>query len=197
MWRWAAPRLRELLAEPRGASRREGWFSSLTTSTDLLEIADMRGQFEVAVGLPRVDPYLDDKMVRLLASFPPAELCHGHRYRGLFSLAMRGVLPDSVRLRPDKASFDPLPGAILGAVDPQVVRGLVGMEALADLGLVRPREFRDAFARVERGEGGGDWLDVWPALAIEAFVRGAPGTASSRPLPPLPVARARHVQQAG
>ena len=188
MWRWAGPRLRTVLEElPSSTDRAGDWFTALALSTDLMEGADARGQQEAVTGLRRVDPYLDPSFAGLLASIPPAKLFHEDRYRGLYSHAMKGILPDTVRLRSDKASFEPVPFEILESGGRARVEELLEMEALGDLGLVDPPAFRAAFARAGLAGSPVGWLGVWPALSVEAFVRGrgrkSPGPRDLVPAP--------------
>jgi asparagine synthase (glutamine-hydrolysing) len=171
-WSWAGPQLRRVLLDLASPSDAEtDWFSSFARSTELMDVAEARGQQEVATGMPHVDPFLDASLIEFVASIPPALMFHDHRLRGLYRLSMRGVLPDSLRLRPDKASFEPVTPEILAAGGVEKVADLMEMTALADLGLVEPKRYRDAFDRTRRGESSNGWLGVWPALAVEAFVR--------------------------
>jgi asparagine synthase (glutamine-hydrolysing) len=174
--RWAGPRLRPLLEEP--LNERAGgddWLTAFATSYAMMEGADGVGQTEAAWGTPYVTPYLDPRFIELVASLPPAHLFAGGRMRGLFRVAMEGLLPDSLRLRPDKASFEPMLDqmfAAAGGMDR--FRALLQMEATADLGLVEPSRFREMFTRVvDRVPTARGWLEVWPMLAVEAFVQGS------------------------
>ena len=84
-----------------------------------------RALYEAASGCPRVDPYLDDAFVRFVASVPPEHMFHGGWIRGLFREAMRGLVPDSVRLRTTKAGSEPAMRAMVEAAG--------SFEAFADL----------------------------------------------------------------
>jgi hypothetical protein len=59
-------------------------------------------------------------------------------------------------------------------VDEERWRSLANPTALADLGLVEPRAFREDFdGFVSNPEAHPDgWMRLWPVLASEAFVRG-------------------------
>jgi asparagine synthase (glutamine-hydrolysing) len=136
------------------------------------EAADERGQHEVAIGIPRLDPYLDAELIEFIFSVPADMLLYGHRMRGLYRHAMRGVLPESLRLRPDKASFEPAIRELFdGAARDPRFQELLKMEALGDLGMVEPRPYREALTHTIAGHSKRGWLETWPALAVEAFVR--------------------------
>ncbi len=171
---WAGARLLPLLAEPVNDERRdEHWLTAFATSLQMMEGADGVGQTEVASGLPYVTPYLGPSFIELVAGFPPEELFHGGLMRGLFRLALADVLPSSLAARTDKASFEPMFDAMFVAMGGRAAfRSLLTMEATADLGLVEPASFRGIFDRVvARETTARGWLEVWPMLAVEAFVR--------------------------
>jgi asparagine synthase (glutamine-hydrolysing) len=174
-WAWAGPRLRDQLAPHLEAAECDDWLERMAVDQNCVDYSDARGQTELACGLPWVDPYLDPTFVSFLATLPPEELLYGRRQRGLFREAMKGLLPESLRLRPDKASFEPLGDEMFAAVGGlPAFATLLTMEATADLGLVRPAPFRRTFERVVRKEATRrGWLEVWPMLAVECFLRDA------------------------
>jgi asparagine synthase (glutamine-hydrolysing) len=176
---WAGPRLRDLLrtvahdrrAAADGSRDRPG--HRILSASHLLEIADVSGQIEVASGCPIVSPFLDDDLVKFVASIPPNLMLHGDRLRGLFRHAMRNVVPDKVRLRPDKAAFEPaLKELVDGMGGLGQLRDLASMSVLGEMGIVEPRAFRRSFERaVKDGHRSSEWLRPWSALTVEAFVR--------------------------
>ncbi|AKV00802.1 Asparagine synthetase [Labilithrix luteola] len=137
----------------------------------------LRHQQEVAADLERRDPYLDGELIEFVRGLPPYWLLTGGRRRGLFREAMRGVLPESVRLRDDKAGFEPALARFVSAIGGhQRLRPLADVRYLADLGIVRPRAFEDDFqAFVSSLETSDAWSTVWPALAVESFLRSRDG----------------------
>jgi asparagine synthase (glutamine-hydrolysing) len=175
---WAGPQLRKLMTQgafedaPRQAPEMNR-LDVLSRSADFLDYSEARAQIELIGGCTRADPYLDPEVVSLVASIEPELLFHGGRVRGLFRHALGGVIPESVRLRPDKARFEPAllelvqAGGGFAAFDP-----LVRMTALADFGLVAPGAFRRRFDELARTPLNGHlWMELWPALAAEAFAR--------------------------
>jgi hypothetical protein len=137
-----------------------------------MRISETRGQMEAASGLMRIDPLLDDELVSLVASFPQECLLQGDRQRGLQRLALQQVLPESVRMRPTKARFEPAIASMVRVSDLQRLRELANMRTLHEMGLVEPRGYQQHFETVLRaGALSTSWLAVWPALSIEAFVR--------------------------
>ena len=137
-------------------------------------VAFDRHLLEVAGGVLRIDPYLEPEIVRAVAALPDDELVRGGVPRAALREAVRGLLPENVRMRRAKASCDRAILTMFRAVPVERWRRLATPTALADLGLVEPRSFRADYDELEgdplaHPEG---WLRVWPVLACEAFVRG-------------------------
>jgi asparagine synthase (glutamine-hydrolysing) len=150
------------------------------TRSDRRRIAWMRHQQCVAAGIERYDPFMDLQLSDFVTSLPPEWLLHGGVCRGLFRETLRGLVPESFRMRLDKAEVD---AAAARWVDASggfaALRPLVSMTCLADLGAVEPRPFAEAFARfVARKDDGTGWTTVFPALTVEAFLRTREGLSS-------------------
>lgn len=179
---WAGPNLESYFAlsrekELEAVSRRfASSLEAITKSTDDAYrhyLAWGRHAEEVASGIERVDPYLDRTLIREVEQLPPEWLLHGGRRRGLFREAMRGLLPESLRLREDKASFEPaLVRFVTAAGGLDSLRDCATMTNLAKLGVVKRSAFADAFdAFVASPDDGEAWTTLWPTLCVEAFLR--------------------------
>jgi asparagine synthase (glutamine-hydrolysing) len=137
-----------------------------------VELGVIRGQFEAVTGCLERDPYLDDEFVRAVSRIPPTAFFHGGYFRGLLREAVRGTVPDEVRLRESKALLEPaLAELVRGAGGAQALGDLADLRMLADLGLAEPKGFRTSFESFASHPEDGDWWSVWPALALEAFLR--------------------------
>jgi asparagine synthase (glutamine-hydrolysing) len=152
------------------------WLAAVARSGLYMYVSEARAQLEIAGGCPRADPFLDDDVVEFLASLRPELLFHGGWTRGLLRHAMRGLVPETIRLRADKGHFE---RAFLEVVEAAggfgVLAPLVSMTGLGDLGLVDPPRFRERFDELARNPANGFlWTELWPVLAAEAFVRQAP-----------------------
>jgi hypothetical protein len=83
-----------------------------------------------------------------------------------------GFLPEEVRTRGGKAYMEPASaGMVASAGGFAAFEGLARMDRLADLGLVDPKRFRKHFERLAHQPMGPHWWSVWPALAVEEFLR--------------------------
>jgi asparagine synthase (glutamine-hydrolysing) len=179
-WPWAGPKLREVLRDTYVSEAPDREWMSFTSELkfrrlifrDFLHIAETRGQMEAASGLTQIDPLLDDELVSLVASVPQQLLLFGDRSRGLYRHSLREMVPESVRLRRGKALFECAIAAMVGGTDLRLLRDLASMRMLGQLGLVDPQGYRPHFEAVLAAGGATfDWMAVWPALAVEAFVR--------------------------
>ncbi len=184
---WAGPVVREVLDESRardlhelearlasGAREQEGWPNEHTR----VWFAWQRHQQEHVSGIERADPYFDRELVRWVHALPQAWLLEGGIRRGLFREAIRGLVPDSLRLREDKAAFEPAMVRFVESIGGfESFREHARVRRLADLGLVEPRTFEKCFDELAaRPIVSCEWSNVWPALAAEAFLASRGGT---------------------
>jgi asparagine synthase (glutamine-hydrolysing) len=185
---WAGPRLRHAVAEglladdgpdPRERPEKRSWLCQRMRASYYSFVKETHARIEVAGGCARLDPYFDDDLVEFVASLHPRVLFHGHSVRGIFRRAMRGLVPEDVRTRPDKGRYEAaLHGVLEAAGGFDLLRPLSSMVGLADLGIVDPGAFRARFREFEeRPRDGRLWMELFPVLAAEAFVRGAPEAA--------------------
>jgi asparagine synthetase B (glutamine-hydrolysing) len=135
--------------------------------------SDNAGQLEALTGCRRVDVLLDEEVADFAASLSAPLLFCGGFHRGLLRAAMKGLVPDGVRFRPDKASATVLVRALYSAPGrAEVIEPLGSMRALGELGLVEPKRFSEAFRDVRKLlDSPTGWMQVWPAIAAEGFAR--------------------------
>lgn len=191
--RWTTPRFRRALRKCWSAADRvarplpdtpDEWLDELCEGSAfaLPDIADVGGQVLAATKAAAFDVFMDFDLVRFMLAIDPVLLSYGDEYRGLYRLAMKGVLPEVIRTRQDKAYFLPaVAAAILAADGLDMLRDLSSLDALATRGLVDPGPFRPGFERwlgaVGRGErddidpGDERWEQTWQLLSCEAFLR--------------------------
>ncbi len=180
---WAGRRLRELIGE--GLLREDGpharerpsersWLCDAMRSPRYALWKESRAQIEITGGCTRAEPYFDDDLVEFLASLRPDILFHGGWVRGLFRHSVRGMIPDDVRTRRDKGRYETAFVELLQAAGGfKALRPLLTMVGLGDYGVVEPSAMRRRFADLEANPLDGRlWMELWPVLAAEAFVRG-------------------------
>jgi asparagine synthase (glutamine-hydrolysing) len=196
---WAGPRLRAFLSERRTYPRpppihgQRERVARLASSPLLTGVREHLSRWETAGGLAIVLPYLDDEFARFTGRIPNDAMFATGRERGLLRESMRGLVPESVRNRMDKArpyrAFADLFGTVGGA---SAVDELLPMRGLAALGIIDPHGFRVAFDRFAADPYAvdADWHGLWGAITGEAYVRwfdrfiaGGPSAAAGTPPP--------------
>jgi asparagine synthase (glutamine-hydrolysing) len=144
--------------------------------------AGVRLQEEIVTGYARRDPFFDDEFLRFAATLPPLSLMRGGFIKGLMREAIRGLVPEDLRLRETKGtSYFFTEQAIAAAGGVAVLSALADVRMLADLRLVEPGAFR----RFLNGFGGparrdANYRDVWCILSTEAFLRQYAGESRAR-----------------
>jgi asparagine synthetase B (glutamine-hydrolysing) len=127
------------------------------------------------LGIEPRHPLVDVDVVEFMLSLPP-ELSFDPRYsRPLLRDAMAGLIPDPVRLRPAKSSFDAIFHQCLAGRDLPLVRRLLGdrdarIGAYVDLPLMR----RALIDPDPPGTAGSQQLwaiNVWRLLTLEIWLR--------------------------
>jgi len=133
-----------------------------------------RGQ-EFIKGLEARHPLFDLDLVQLCLRLPPLATFDRHRSRPVLRTAMAGLLPDSVRLRPEKALFDSLLLDCLAGRDGETARRLL-CDPSAE---VRAYANQDALRRALFGPGverSFQWMwQVWRLLSAECWLRAQSG----------------------
>jgi asparagine synthase (glutamine-hydrolysing) len=187
---WAGPRLRQLLSAGRYDYSKDDApllagsedIAALATAGYLLNIRDARDQVEVRTGCRHAEPYLTEELVEFVAGIPPSFFFHGRFRRGLFREAIRGLVPESLRLRGDKASAGPALAEMFMLARGAMSRWLP-MQGLGGRGLVDPAQFRACFDGLARMEtDGAAWARLWPAFAGEALLASVTDQGQARGL---------------
>jgi asparagine synthetase B (glutamine-hydrolysing) len=173
-FRWAGPKLRPALDAHLSTSRT---LDDLATGGEMLNYRDLCHRYWLHDRCRLVQPYLDDDLVEFVGSLPKELLFYGGYRRGLFRFAFRSMLPDSVRLRESKSGFGhAFAETFAAAGGAKRVEPYVSMRALSDLGLVEPAAFRVAFDQFhDHPTEPAHWLNIWPAIALEAFLEARNG----------------------
>jgi asparagine synthetase B (glutamine-hydrolysing) len=146
----------------------------LATGGEILKRRDFSHNCFLYGGCRSAEPYLDEDLVSFVAALPKHLLFHGGYRRGLLRHAFRCILPDSVRLRETKSDFRHALGRTFRAAGGYaLIAPYADVRALSDLGLVRPKAFRAAINRfVLDPDNSAHWVEVWPAIVLEAFLTG-------------------------
>ena len=105
------------------------WWAQLahavTRGPDQLGFFDYYRRRGRAAGLPAQHPFLDLDLIDTVLRLPPEHGFDPNLSRPLLRHAMRGLIPEGVRMRPDKSYFDPLLINCLAGEDRQQLRRLL------------------------------------------------------------------------
>jgi asparagine synthase (glutamine-hydrolysing) len=129
-------------------------------------------------GVRDAHPFLDVDLIELVLGLPPELAFDARLDRPLLREAMRGLLPERVRLREDKVFFDVLLRDALTGPDRPAVHRVLTRGSLELGGLVHAAALR---ALWEGGPGAcprgpGAWsAEIWRAFALESWLRREAG----------------------
>ncbi len=190
--RWLRPRARRDLRrsrDPLAWKRLDGprWWADiaygLTRGIEETGVFEQQRRTAAAAGLDTRHPLLDLDLVELGLRLPP--LCSYDRYlnRPVLRAATAGLLPDAVRLRPQKVLFDSLLVDCLAGADAEAVRALLGPDAelgaYVELERVRTELLDDE--RLRRMQPF-RWLwQVWRLCTVECWLRAQADPSASAP----------------
>jgi asparagine synthase (glutamine-hydrolysing) len=141
------------------------------------------------LGIVDAHPFLDVDLVELVLGLPPEHAFDPVLNRPLLRTAMRGLVPDGVRLRREKVYFDRLLGDALTGPDRTTIDAVMADASLELAAIGDPTRVRalwsDGPSRHPRGPRA--WAsEVWRVFAAETWLRREAG----REVPLAPAAEA-------
>lgn len=125
-------------------------------------------------GIEYRHPFYDRRLVELALSLPEAQRQRGSHTKFVLRTAMRGRLPEQVRLRIAKVNLSEIYLHALGALGGERAFGRL---SIAEAGWVDAARlsamYRDALARAACGDGGygAHMVPLWMVLAVESWFR--------------------------
>ena len=155
----------------------------LTRGVEETGVFEHQRRRAASAGLEARHPLFDLDLVELCLRLPPAATFDRYRSRPVLRAAMFGLLPDTVRLRPEKALFDSLLLDCLAGTDGATAEKLICDPNAEIRAYVDPVAMRNAL--FDTGTAGGtrsfQWMwQVWRLLTAECWLR----TQSGRRVPP-------------
>jgi asparagine synthase (glutamine-hydrolysing) len=186
---WLRPQAaRDLLdsEDPLAWKRMDGprWWAEvahgLTRGVEEIGVFEHQRQRAASAGLEARHPLFDLDLVELCLRQPPLATFDRHRNRPVLRAAMAGLLPDAVRLRPQKALFDSVLVDSLAGPDEALARALLSdpgaeLRAYVDQGELQRTLFDDA---AQRRRQPFRWMwQLWRLSTAECWLRaqGDPG----------------------
>jgi hypothetical protein len=146
----------------------------MTRGVDEVGVFEHQRRRAALAGVEARHPLLDLDLVELGLRQPPRSTLDRRFSRPLLRACMAGLLPDAVRLRPEKALFDSLIADCLAGPDAVAVRRLL-TDPGAELGAyVDPSGVQHALfdTDLERRNNPFRWMwQVWRLVTIECWLR--------------------------
>jgi hypothetical protein len=146
----------------------------MTRGVDEVGVFEHQRRRAALAGVEARHPLLDLDLVELGLRLPPRSTLDRRFSRPLLRACMAGLLPDAVRLRPEKALFDSLIADCLAGPDAVAVRRLL-TDPGAELGAyVDPSGVQHALfdTDLERRNNPFRWMwQVWRLVTIECWLR--------------------------
>jgi asparagine synthase (glutamine-hydrolysing) len=152
----------------------------LTRGVEETGVFDHQRRRGASAGLQARHPLFDLDLVELCLRLPPLSSFDRHRSRPLLRAAMAGLLPDAVRLRPQKALFDSLLIEILQGADGTLARELLDDPRAEIRAYVDQPAMQRALFGAEAGssQGSFQWMwQLWRLLTAECWLRSQAGSA--------------------
>ncbi len=150
----------------------------LTRGVEETGVFEHQRRRAASAGLQARHPLFDLELVELCLRLPPLATFDRYRSRPQLRAAMGGVLPDAVRLRPEKALFDSLMLDTLAGADDAAVRLLLCDPSAELAAYVDLRAMRDAlFGDAQRSFR---WMwQVWRLSSAECWLRAQAGSSDA------------------
>jgi asparagine synthase (glutamine-hydrolysing) len=158
------------------------WWSSLldeATGIGSTLVHDATRRRNASVGLRACHPLLDVDLIELVLSLPPELAFDSGLSRPLLRASVRGLIPDQVRLRASKSSFDALFHELLSGPGLPRARSLLLAPDAEVRAYVDPTRLRAEL--FDAGPPTWPWglqrwaLDVWRLLTAETWLRHQAG----------------------
>jgi asparagine synthase (glutamine-hydrolysing) len=152
------------------------WLSHLLTTTSGIVIANdhVRRRNALAGITPR-HPLYDVDLVELVFRLPPEHAFDPHLNRPLVREAMIGIMPEKVRLRPDKSNFDSVFHEMLCGSDLGVAMRLLLSPDAKVRPYVRPEALRARLERPPPDRASFEFLvwvlELWRLVMTECWLR--------------------------
>ena len=117
-------------------------------------------------------PFLDYRMVEMLARVHPSEKFAGGWTKSIFRKAIDGMVPPEIQYRKDKKGFTvPETKWMRGVFQPHATRMFEGSMRAVDLGLLDATRLRRTYSDFLAGRGYLNGRHFFRVMAFEAFLR--------------------------
>ncbi len=122
-------------------------------------------------GLHMAHPFYDRRLWDLRPRLPPEQCFSDGHTKHVLREAMRGLLPESVRLRPDKTYVHDFFHLCLKRTAAASITRLFTDSILAQRQIIDPECFRTHYQRYVAGQDDRLWTSLWRTIGLEYWMR--------------------------
>lgn len=148
--------------------------SALTSRREDFGVHDYLRRTAEGAGVQIRHPFMDLDLVELMLSLQPEESIDPRFNRPLLRESLKGVIPDEVRLRTDKAYFDPVWQEAVVGRDLEPIRRLLSAQDAEIRAYVAPDLVRSQLlgAPEDHPRGRSTWaMEQWRLATVECWLR--------------------------
>ncbi len=116
-------------------------------------------------------PFLDRRLFEFLMSIPPKQSYQPGQNRLILRRAMKGILPDVIRLREDKSKMGSFFDFSLCEMENLQISAMLETPLLGKLGVVDAQGLRRAYNQCEAGTASIADGELWFAITLELWLR--------------------------
>ena len=115
-------------------------------------------------------PFLDRRLVEFLVAIPPRQLSQFGFQKFILRIAMRGILPEVVRTRPDKTQFSSYMRLGLGTKEPEKVKALLTPPLQNHGSLVYSSTLQEVFESCLSEGNSVNLFRIWHYISLELWL---------------------------
>lgn len=176
-----AERVRAFCLGSGQRNARTAMYENLVRRPGYTESADWYDRNATPFGIEVRHPFLDRRLFEFVLAIPPRQLFQLGTYKPLLRRAMRGILPESVRLRTRKTGLGPFVDFSLQRKEAERIAKLFDSPISASLGILEGEALRTVFERYRTEEPDESLRTLWCAVTVECWLRRSFGQPSENP----------------
>jgi len=169
-------------AGPGGSPSRRAIHAKLLGTPWYWRLANWHDRNSASFGIEVRHPFLDRRLVEYVMAVPGEQLFRLGSSKNLLRRAMRGILPERVRLRADKTRFTSFIDFVLLEGSAGEIVELLREPRSANLGIFDGDALRSAYLNLVRGGPDAPRRAMWYAVNLEIWLRRCEAVLRSRRL---------------
>jgi asparagine synthetase B (glutamine-hydrolysing) len=169
-------------AGPGESPSRRALHAKLVGTSWYWRLANWHDRNSASFGIEVRHPFLDQRLVEYVLALPGEQLFRLGSSKSLLRRAMRGILPERIRLRADKTRFTSFIDFVLLERSAGEIVELLREPRSANLGILDGDALRSAYLSLVHGGRDAPRRAVWYAITLEIWLRRCEAVLRSRRL---------------